>query len=504
MGPKHIYKKIVIIVLVMIFCGNLDAKMVFASNEISRNQLFVTRVILRGGTEALDSIAQKAVENVLLNKFTSLEELQQAAEMISSIYRENGYFLAKAYLPAQQSNDGSITFIVLEGCYGQIKFHNESWLSEEKIRTLTERLKPGMVIRRDELERQLLLLADVPGLQVQSVLQPGEKVGTADLIISLREGQRMSVSTQVDNYGDLSTGAWRSGLNIAMNHPFGGDESLEVGGIRFGGMRTATNHFRYSEGIGKNGVRATLSYDEKKYRLDGEYSVLDIHGASNIWDLTLQYPIRRTQKNNLYAGFGVSRRKIQEWFLGMQDDKWSESMHGAIYGDGHDDVGNAVDYSLVYQNGILMNDSEEHNRFEKWNFAANRRQMLSPLTYVTFSLNGQWAPRPLDSSEKISIGGPLGIRAYAQGSGVGDDAWQLTTELHYKMSRTMEAILFADAGSVMNNLEKWRNMYGSGLGVEWGMEKWRARMDYSWKMGHFDQDADFAAGHWWLRIAHLF
>src|SRR5687768_4726922 len=45
----------------------------------------------------------------------SLADLYKAADVITQLYRQEGYFVARAYVPAQQIKDGIVEIEVLEG-----------------------------------------------------------------------------------------------------------------------------------------------------------------------------------------------------------------------------------------------------------------------------------------------------------------------------------------------------------------------------------------------------
>ena len=57
---------------------------------------------------------------------THLSQLHAAAARIGDFYQEKGYVLARAFLPAQEIQDGTVRIEVLEGRYGRIELHNTS------------------------------------------------------------------------------------------------------------------------------------------------------------------------------------------------------------------------------------------------------------------------------------------------------------------------------------------------------------------------------------------
>ncbi len=65
-----------------------------------------------------------------------LAGLDHAAGVISQYYRSQGYFVARAYLPAQEIASGNLEIAVIEGRLGAIKFTHsgETRLSEARAR----------------------------------------------------------------------------------------------------------------------------------------------------------------------------------------------------------------------------------------------------------------------------------------------------------------------------------------------------------------------------------
>jgi hemolysin activation/secretion protein len=130
--------------------------------------------------------------------FTQLREL---ARRISDRYHADGYFLAQAYLPEQDVNDGTITIAVVEGHYGKIDVRNVSRLADRVPAAILHGLEPGDIVTNAPLERRLLLLSDIPGVRTKGTLAPGALVGTSDLIVDVTPGRLISGSIEADNAG---------------------------------------------------------------------------------------------------------------------------------------------------------------------------------------------------------------------------------------------------------------------------------------------------------------
>src|SRR5690606_20459186 len=125
---------------------------------------------------------------------------------ITAHYRRHGYLLARAYLPAQDIHDGEVEIAVLEGRLGEIGIDNTSRVGASTINHHVDRIETAGAVQGRNLERSLLLLNDLPGVDVRSTLQPGATVGTADLGIQVRATSGIDGSVDADNFGNRYTG----------------------------------------------------------------------------------------------------------------------------------------------------------------------------------------------------------------------------------------------------------------------------------------------------------
>ena len=155
-------------------------------------------------------------ELIAIAKFTpgaevSLADLEAMALRITEHYRQHGYFVARAYLPAQDITLRVVTIAVREGNYGQVNLRNSSRLDDGVANGLLEGLDGGKIITLAPLEHRLLLLSDLPGIDVTSTLAPGTEPGTSDLIVDIAPGRAVTGSIDADNAGNPYTGEYRVG-----------------------------------------------------------------------------------------------------------------------------------------------------------------------------------------------------------------------------------------------------------------------------------------------------
>lgn len=137
-----------------------------------------------------------------IGKELTLAQLQTLADRISARYHASGFLLARAYLPAQDIRNGVVEIAVLEGRLGKLAVSNGSTLTDARVASRLSGLREGEALDGGALERELLLLNDLPGVQVRSTLRPGASVGTTDLDIQLARHAPYSGSVELDNYGN--------------------------------------------------------------------------------------------------------------------------------------------------------------------------------------------------------------------------------------------------------------------------------------------------------------
>ncbi len=152
------------------------------------------------------------------NSQLSLAELRAMAAKIATYYHNNGYFVAQAYLPAQEINNGVVKIAVIEGQYGKVIVRNPTNLSNRLVENQLEGINSGDAITSVPLEHRLLLLSDLAGVKINSTLAPGATVGTSDLIVDVAPAARVNGSIDADNAGNRYTGENRIGATINVNN----------------------------------------------------------------------------------------------------------------------------------------------------------------------------------------------------------------------------------------------------------------------------------------------
>ena len=461
----------------------------------------------------------------------SLGDLRGMAARITGQYRSAGYFVAQAYLPAQDIKDGVVTIAVIEGQYGKVAVRNQSNLSDGLIQSQLGGLNSGDTVAIAPLESRLLLLSDIPGVKVTSTLAPGASAGTSDLIVDVAPGRRVTGSIDADNAGNRYTGEYRLGATVNLNNAAGlGD----VASLRLLTTGSGLNYARasYQLQVGKATVGAAYSW--LGYELGKEFSYTGATGTAKIASLYGSYPLIRSRNTNLYAGLAYDHKTFQD--KNPSDltmpvaDKKSQVLTASLRGDHRDSLGGGGlnGYSLALSTGnVDLETPELQNRyalaqtsghFNKLGFSAMRLQRVTESVSLYAGINGQVASKNLDVSEKMELGGMYGVRAYPAGEAYADQGYVLTLEARVRVPTPVQLpgqvqlIGFVDTGSVTTHKNPWEagdnrtTLSGAGVGLNWSeSNNFMVRAFYARKLGsETAQSAPDKSGRFWIQAVKYF
>jgi len=422
----------------------------------------------------------------------TLTELRGMAAKIANHYRANGYFVAQAHIPPQEIQDGVVTINVMEGRYGRVSLQNQSRLSDAVAHRLLDGIESGDLIMAAPLENRLLLLSDLPGVNVKSTLVPGSAPGTSDLIVEVMPGKRISGSIDFDNAGNRYTGEYRLGANVNLNNPLGLGDVLSLRVLTSG---SGLNYARiaYQMQVGKGTIGAAFS--GLHYELGKEFAPLGASGEARIASLYGSYPLIRTRNNNVSARLNLEHKTFRDRVRTPMSvsDKVVDVATVSLVGDHRDTVGagGVTGYSVAFSAGNLSLDTpgvrafdaltaRTQGEFGKLNLQAIRLQPLTENVSIYGAVRAQVASKNLDSSEKMGLGGMYGVRAYPEGEASADEGVLMTLEARLRLARLsemwggrVELIGFVDGGSVRINKNPWaaganrRTLSGAGVGASW-------------------------------------
>ena len=462
----------------------------------------VKSVVITGNQELPTPELQALVTNLPGTEQT-LSQLNAAARRITAYYRERGYAVARAYLPAQDITNGTVTISIVEGRIASHKLNNQARLSSQRAGAFFSQIKDGDVIKSAQIDRGLLLLQDTPGVAAsRATLQPGASVGTSELLIELDPARAYSANLTLDNYGSRYTGEYRLGGAFSLASPLNIGDQLSFTALT-SGSRLSFGRLAYQLPVGSDGLRLGAAYFGTRYKLGNEFAVLDAHGSANSNSVFASYPFLRSQLKNLSATASYESKRLNDQVdsTATVTNKNVRIINLSLAGNLQDALGgggiNSFDLNLalgrlgILSPGALAIDAvsaQSDGRYNRIAYSASRLQRLTDATALSVSLTGQQASKNLDSSEKFSLGGANAVRAYPQGEAVGDEGQRASLELQHTLAASLQAILFYDFGQVSINKNPFgppaansRSLAGAGMGFNASLSSIQLRSSLAWR-----------------------
>ena len=463
----------------------------------------------------------------------TLGELRGMALKIAQRYRSNGYFVAQAYLPAQEIKDGVVTIAVIEGQYGKVVVRNKSNLSDDLVYSQLGGINGGDAVAIAPLESRLLLLSDIPGVNVTSTLTPGASLGASDLIVDVTPGQRVTGSIDADNAGNRYTGEYRVGATVNVNNLAGRGDVASLRVLTSGsGLNYARGSYQMQFGKATVGV----AYSWLGYELGREFANLQATGTAKIASVYGSYPLIRSRNTNLYGLLAFDAKKFQDkrpldLDAPVQDRK-AQVLMATLRGDHRDSLGGGgvtslsltgtagnIDIETPFIRNLDAATAQSNGHFTKLSFSAMRLQSVTDTVSLYAGINGQLASKNLDSSEKMELGGMNAVRAYPEGEAFADQGYLLTLEARKRLPKFSEQmpgeiqlIGFVDTGSVTINKNPWvagenhRTLSGAGVGLTWAENNnFMVRTYYARKLGSGTAtSAPDKSGRFWIQAVKYF
>lgn len=437
-----------------------------------------------------------------------MRRLQEAANRITSLYRRHGYLLARAILIPQDVSTGTIVLKIVEGELDKddsgVKVNDPEHSLRLDIKAarkyLVVAMPPGNVVSEAGVERGVLLLSKLPGINASGNLEPGKSPGSVRLVVDMHEGKLFNPFIGLNNYGGRLTGEWQAIVGAKINNLNGYGNQLTLYGSH--SLGSGSNDYLsvgYSHPVGYRGLQVGATYQHLNYRVGKELAGLDLTGTADNWGVNADYPIILARKTRLSFSGSLEWRNIMSEALGSQlsDQRIKKAVFGVSANHADNLMGGGLtsanldihvaDVDLSGASRELATDQSivgphRDGGFGKATFDLRRSQSGAHKYHFVGSLRGQFSNKNLVSAEKLQLGGPFGVRAYPVGEASGDDGALINLEAHYALgydSRVgnMQLVAFYDWGWIRQNHDSSNlvmetpnsyNLKGFGFGLNMG------------------------------------
>lgn len=388
----------------------------------------------------------------LIGRKVKLTEIYDAANRITQYYRDHGYLLSRAFLPEQEIHDGVIRIRVIEGFVSGYRIKNPGGIKDQ-IEAYAKKLMASGPVTSENLERYLLLMNDLPGVTVRSVLVPSKKIpNSAELVLTVTE-KKLNGFASVDNLGTTFLGPTRLTLSAQANSLFGMTDQTNLIMLRAPDHRELSYYNAgYHQNIGDEGTKigTNISYARTNPTLPSNMGgLLEPQGEAQTLSVDLSHPFIRSRSLNVYGGlaFDITKNKT-DYAPGLSaiETKDNQRIVRANSQVSYTDTtGNYNSLNTALSRGIgglgasdkgdtQLSRAFGDPSFTKVNFDATRLQRLyGPFTGL-IGTTGQYAFNSLLASEQFGMGGNEFGRGYDSSEVTGDHGLGAKAEIAYNHS----------------------------------------------------------------------
>ena len=471
-----------------------------------------------GQTNGFTDEQLTAVIQDLIGKSLSFDDIQKAAKRIQNFYRDEGYFLAQVYIPEQEVKNGIIVIYISEGKLDskqpfEIKKNNLRLREGVSESYFIEGMK-GKFTQKG-LERAILNFNEVPGIDAKVTLKPGKDAYSTSIVIDATEGPAVTGSIFLDNYGNRYTGQNRATGTVFINNPTKIGDQITFNMITAPTGNFSLNKLGYNFPIGRDGMRGTLSFNQLKYKIGKDLKTSpQSKGDAFTYTANAKYPILRRAERALLISGGYNLKDMYNETTGVEtSDKTIESFDSSILFQNIDNIflGGYMQALLKQSFGELdlsgsstdlssdqgSSGAKTDGSFSKTYIQFLRIQRIVERLDLQILGSMQLASQNLDSSEKFTLGGIGGIRAFPSGEASGDEGRKVSIDLRYKPNNSyvnlfdnMQYGLFYDYG----NIKQYKDLLNISMTTpnKYSLKGWGAFLDmfsgndYSLKLGVAD------------------
>ena len=387
----------------------------------------------------------------------TLGQIESIADKITKFYRERGFILAKAYIPKQEVRDGIVTLTLLLGILGSVEVHNNDIYDASTLKSVFDDLLTRPVTSA-QIEENLYLINDFPGLAVNGFFEPGYQVGDTKLNINVKQEKRYKANVRLDNHGTTGTGLYRSFFDVQVNNPLGITDLLNLS-VLYASEPNNTQFWRvfYQAKLFTPRLKIMAGLSENQFLVDKSAlgASLDLQGTVSVSDAGLRYDLKRSRKNNSRIEFKYENI-ISDLRIGtFNSDAFDETVTNMSLSYHYDSL-NEKDKRL-HQASYKLTSSEITFGLEdgqdKDSFIFSTDYTLLSFIKVPFTksnsrlimrANLQYAGKKISSIARSALAGPTRVRGYSSDVFSADDALILGTDWVFNAPDLFDFNLFGE------------------------------------------------------------
>ena len=419
-----------------------------------------TRLVLRSvtlqGNTVLSSAELAPIWTGRLGQELSLAEVFDIAARISAYYRARGYVLSQAIVPQQdmRAAGADVRIDVLEGYVDRLSF---AGIDAPRLQGYFAPVVGQKPLKLATLERSLLLVNELAGVNAQANLKAGSVPNASDLLVVATRAPTL-FSLSAHNRSTPAQGRWRLEANAELFDRLGLFERHSLRLISSGDDRLNLLAYGLEAPIGSDGLKFQLNASASRSH---PTSVLgNIDTRSNNLALGLSYPVLRSRQANLAlrAALTASDNGSDSVATSAATEDNYRALRIGAAADYADEVGGITMLDAELARGLTVFGATEaapgylpDPEFTKLSLYAARLQSLRADCSLLFAATFQHSGDALATAEQLGLGGDTFLRAYDPSEVIGENGYAAKVELRYNLAlgRALTTLYaYADRGAV--------------------------------------------------------
>jgi hemolysin activation/secretion protein len=395
-----------------------------------------------------DEVAQRFTQ--LVGKDVTIGELMEMANGVTALYKERGYALSFAFVPAQTFENGVVRITVVEGYAADIKIKGDPGTAEKRIRAIADRIRADRPLRQETFERYVNVLGLTPGVKIAATVAPPQTTDGATTLDLDVERKPFNIATGID----MNHPGVQGIVTATENGLLGQGETLGVSALLLKGRNDQTYFdVNGSLPIGTDGftVKANAShYYGHPVDNPGLPSYVERTVINDKAGLSASYPFVLSNTRSLIGTVGA--------YASHDEDRYKNTITGAQLGQRSQvrvttlqldytgvDTGTVRRASLNVAKAFdVLGASKSADTNIPGVITTNPASLTFVRTGATVSqtnewpfkigtsiaATGQYSADSLPTSEQIAFGGQRFARGYQPGEVSGDSGWAASAEIN--------------------------------------------------------------------------
>lgn len=428
----------------------------------------------------------------------SLADVYSVASKLTKLYRDHDYAISRVVVPVQtiDKKTGIIKLEAVEGFIDNIIIEGEEKGAEfKRIRQYVNKIKGVQPLDIKELERTLLLINDLPGVQARAVMAQSNSTAKASDLTLIVERDKWEGLISYDTFGSRYLGPHQFIGASSFNSWLGLNERFTIQGAFAPDSdfdpELAYLSAYYEQPINKHGswLKFFLSTTDTKPGFDLEE--FDVEGHSTYGEIKFVHPLVRTRNFNWFTDLAFDWRDVDS--KNNIEPTRKDRIRAVRIGTNVEFLDTLLTagvntLSFKFSRGMeILGSSEKGDpnlsrefgdpEFTKIEGEIQRLQRLGNKWNLLASIKGQMSNSSLLSSEEFGVGGVNLGRAYDSSEIIGDEGIAGKLELQWRnpynipLFDNYQLYGFYDIGRVWNDdattadLER-ESLASAGLGLD--------------------------------------